>query len=82
MVRLSCHLAAVAKLNLVTFLAEVGRSSVSMQPCFRFAGISGAFWYASGATVQILLFGIMAIEIKRKAPRAHTVLEVTHHHAR
>jgi Na+/proline symporter len=26
--------------------------------------------------VQILLFGIMAIEIKRKAPKAHTVLEL------
>jgi hypothetical protein len=26
--------------------------------------------------VQILLFGIMAIELKRRAPRAHTVLEL------
>jgi hypothetical protein len=32
--------------------------------------------YASGATIQILLFGILAIEIKRKAPTAHTVLEI------
>lgn len=32
--------------------------------------------YAAGATVQILLFGILAIEIKRKAPTAHTVLEI------
>ncbi|EIE23218.1 urea active transporter [Coccomyxa subellipsoidea C-169] len=39
-------------------------------------GISGAFWYAAGAVVQIFLFGVMAIEIKRKAPRAHTVLEL------
>ncbi|EIE20547.1 urea active transporter-like protein [Coccomyxa subellipsoidea C-169] len=39
-------------------------------------GISGPFWYAAGATVQILLFGILAIEIKRKAPTAHTVLEI------
>lgn len=39
-------------------------------------GISGAFWYASGAVLQILLFGVMAVEIKRKAPRAHTVLEL------
>ncbi|XVE65442.1 hypothetical protein DITRI_Ditri07aG0181100 [Diplodiscus trichospermus] len=39
-------------------------------------GISGPFWYASGATVQVLLFGIMAIEIKRKAPCAHTVCEI------
>ncbi|KAF7829133.1 urea-proton symporter DUR3 [Senna tora] len=39
-------------------------------------GISGPFWYASGATIQVLLFGIMAIEIKRKAPYAHTVCEI------
>ncbi|KAJ4957793.1 hypothetical protein NE237_024904 [Protea cynaroides] len=36
-------------------------------------GVSGPFWYASGATIQVLLFGVMAIEIKRKAPHAHTV---------
>ncbi|XP_038876583.1 urea-proton symporter DUR3 [Benincasa hispida] len=39
-------------------------------------GVSGPFWYASGATIQVLLFGIMAIEIKRKAPNAHTVCEI------
>nr|AZL41241.1 high affinity plasma membrane urea transporter [Ceanothus thyrsiflorus] len=39
-------------------------------------GVSGPFWYASGATIQVLLFGIMAIEIKRKAPHAHTVCEI------
>ncbi|EPS63443.1 hypothetical protein M569_11338, partial [Genlisea aurea] len=39
-------------------------------------GISGPFWYASGATIQVLLFGVMAIEIKRKAPNAHTVCEI------
>ncbi|XP_043688236.1 urea-proton symporter DUR3-like [Telopea speciosissima] len=39
-------------------------------------GVSGPFWYASGATIQVLLFGVMAIEIKRKAPNAHTVCEV------
>lgn len=25
---------------------------------------------------QVLLFGVMAIEIKRKAPQAHTVCEI------
>ena len=41
-------------------------------------GISGAFWYASGATVQIILFCVVAIELKRRAPFAHTFLEVVH----
>jgi hypothetical protein len=31
---------------------------------------------AAGATIQVLLFAIMAVEIKRKAPTCHTVLEV------
>ncbi|XP_016201256.1 urea-proton symporter DUR3 isoform X1 [Arachis ipaensis] len=39
-------------------------------------GVSGPFWYASGATIQVFLFGVMAIEIKRKAPHAHTVCEI------
>ena len=39
-------------------------------------GLSGPFWYASGASVQVLLFGVLAIEIKRKAPNAHTFLEM------
>jgi SSS family transporter len=39
-------------------------------------GVSGPFWYAAGATIQVLLFGILAIELKRKAPNAHTFLEI------
>ncbi len=39
-------------------------------------GIAGPFWYASGASVQILLFAILAIEVKRKAPNSHTFLEI------
>lgn len=39
-------------------------------------GVSGPFWYAAGATIQVLLFGILAIEVKRKAPTSHTVLEI------
>jgi urea-proton symporter len=39
-------------------------------------GVTGPFWYAAGASVQIILFGIIAIEIKRKAPNAHTFLEL------
>jgi Na+/proline symporter len=36
-------------------------------------GVSGPFWYASGATVQVILFATLAIELKRKAPNAHTL---------
>jgi SSS family transporter len=39
-------------------------------------GVSGPFWYASGATIQVLLFGILAIDLKRKARKAHTVCEM------
>ena len=39
-------------------------------------GVSGPFWYASGATIQVLLFGILAIQVKRFAPTAHTVCEI------
>ncbi|OAA75294.1 urea active transporter [Akanthomyces lecanii RCEF 1005] len=42
--------------------------------CYRY-GVSGPFWYASGATVQILLFATLAITLKRRAPNAHTFLE-------
>ncbi|KAG0257235.1 hypothetical protein DFQ27_005249 [Actinomortierella ambigua] len=39
-------------------------------------GIAGPFWYASGASVQVLLFSVIAIELKRKCPSAHTFLEL------
>merc|ERR1719253_1633513 len=39
-------------------------------------GVSGPFWYASGATIQVLLFGILAINLKKIAPSAHTVCEI------
>jgi Na+/proline symporter len=38
--------------------------------------VSGPFWYAAGATIQVLLFGIIAIQVKRYAPTAHTVCEI------
>jgi len=41
-------------------------------------GVSGPFWYASGATVQVLLFAILAIQIKQKCPAIHTMLEVVY----
>ncbi|XP_013388214.1 urea-proton symporter DUR3 [Lingula anatina] len=39
-------------------------------------GISGPFWYAAGATIQIILFAILSIELKTKAPGAKTFLQV------
>jgi urea-proton symporter len=36
-------------------------------------GVSGPFWYASGATIQILLFGVLAISLKDVAPSAQKV---------
>merc|ERR1719252_468595 len=39
-------------------------------------GISGPFWYASGATIQILLFAILAIQVKRRASHMRTFMEI------
>lgn len=39
-------------------------------------GVSGPFWYASGATIQILLFAIIAVYMKRNVPKARTFLEI------
>mmetsp|Transcript_5409 Transcript_5409/g.7772 ORF Transcript_5409/g.7772 Transcript_5409/m.7772 type:complete len:614 (-) Transcript_5409:602-2443(-) len=39
-------------------------------------GVSGPFWYASGASIQILLFGVLAISLKKVAPSAHTMCEI------
>lgn len=39
-------------------------------------GVSGPFWYAAGASVQIMLFSVAAIELKRRAPNAQTFLQV------
>lgn len=39
-------------------------------------GIAGSYWYAAGATVQILMFAILACKVKQNAPRCHTYLEI------
>lgn len=38
--------------------------------------VTDAIQYASGASVQILLFSVAAIELKRRAPHAQTFLQV------
>jgi len=39
-------------------------------------GVSGPYWHAAGATIQVLLFALVAVELKRKARNAHTVCEL------
>ena len=39
-------------------------------------GISGPFWYAAGASIQVVLFAILALELKRKVPSSHTFPEI------
>ncbi|ESO83679.1 hypothetical protein LOTGIDRAFT_169159 [Lottia gigantea] len=39
-------------------------------------GIGGPFWYAAGACIQILLFSMLAVQLKTRAPGAKTFLQV------
>lgn len=39
-------------------------------------GVSGAWWYAAGAVVQVLLFSMMAVKLKQNASGAVTFLEI------
>ncbi|CAD6906933.1 unnamed protein product [Tilletia controversa] len=39
-------------------------------------GVSGPFWYAAGATVQVLLFAAIAAKLKINAPFASTYLQI------
>lgn len=65
-------LVAAAVVSSWTWAATLAQSSTEGY----LEGVSGPFWYASGATVQIILFATIAIELKRKAPGAHTYLEI------
>jgi urea-proton symporter len=57
--------------------AHVGLAFLRIEPAPTQATFpAGPFWYAAGATIQVLLFAILAIEVKLKAPRAHTILEI------
>jgi len=55
-----------------TWTSTVTDSSTS---AWRF-GVSGPYWHAAGATIQVLLFSVVAIELKRKSRNAHTVCEL------
>ncbi|KAI8894657.1 urea transporter [Globomyces pollinis-pini] len=65
-------LTAAAIVSAWTWAATLLQSSTV---AYRY-GVSGPFWYAAGATIQVLLFAILAIQIKCKAPNAHTFLEI------
>ncbi|PIK48507.1 putative urea-proton symporter DUR3 [Apostichopus japonicus] len=39
-------------------------------------GISGPFWYAAGATIPLLLFATISVQLKTRAPGAKTFLQV------
>lgn len=69
---------AVLKHHAVPFLLPAAcpcQPTQSANVAYKY-GVSGPFWYAAGATVQVLLFAILAVEIKRKAPTTHTCLEI------
>ncbi|KAK9413556.1 putative Urea active transporter [Seiridium unicorne] len=47
---------------------------------FRYSyGIAATLWLGAGCSVPILTFAVLAIELKRKAPNAHTFLELVKH---
>jgi len=39
-------------------------------------GVAGPFWYAAGAAVQLVIFALLAVQVKRTAPGAHTICEI------
>ncbi|KAL1625114.1 hypothetical protein SLS56_007542, partial [Neofusicoccum ribis] len=69
-----------ARIGLFQMPEEVEEKIEADRKCMRtdgyLYGVSGPFWYGAGATFQIFMFALAAIELKRKAPRAHTFLEV------
>lgn len=69
---LGVGLTATGIVSTWTWAATILQSS---NVAFRY-GISGPLWYAAGASIQVLLFGIIAVELKRKAKSAHTVGEI------
>ena len=50
--------------------------NVSSNCTFPQYGISGAYWYAAGASIQLLIFSIITVQLKIKAPGAKTYLQI------
>lgn len=65
-------LIAAAVVSSWTWAATLLQSTTQ---CYK-TGVSGAFYYASGACCQIVLFAFIAIKAKQKAPGCHTYLEI------
>jgi SSS family transporter len=65
-------LIAVSVVSAWTWAATLLQSSTV---AYQF-GIAGPFWYAAGASIQIILFGILAVGLKRHAPHVHTFPEI------
>ncbi|KAL3698886.1 hypothetical protein R1sor_012962 [Riccia sorocarpa] len=65
-------LVAVDVVSRSTWVATL---TVSVNEAYSY-GISGPFWVSSGSVIQMIVFAILALELKRKAPKAHTVIEL------
>ncbi|KAK9840778.1 hypothetical protein WJX81_004136 [Elliptochloris bilobata] len=42
----------------------------------QFYGITGSYWYAVNDAIIMWLFAVVALELKHRAPKAHTMLEI------
>ena len=73
----TCHQILFVTADIVSHWTWAATLLQSSNQAYQY-GVSGPFWYAGGATIQIILFGILAVQIKMKAPSAHTVLEIVH----
>lgn len=65
-------LVAAGVVSAWTWAATLLQSSAT---AYKF-GISGPFWYAAGATIQILLFAMIAAKLKLNAPHAFTYTQI------
>ena len=70
--RIKAGLGATVIVSQWTWAATLQQSSTV---AFKY-GVSGPLWYAAGATVQILLFAILAITLKKNASACKTFLEI------
>ena len=67
-------------LTATTIVSQWTWAATLLQSCTVAAkfGISGPYWYAAGATIQIILFAVLSIQLKTRAPGAKTFLQVVH----